>query len=197
MSKLERLLLVEHEVETCASCNLCLTPGKHVMCRGSADAKVAFIGEAPGFHEAEQGIPFVGRSGKLLDKMIEAMGINRDDVFVANICKHRPPNNRKPTRDEMDACLPFLEKQLDIVGPKAIVTLGATATEGFLGPGPGITKRRGKWGTYKDIAVMPTFHPAACLYNPSLKDDVRKDLQEVSRFMGISLHINSLPPFLM
>ena len=115
MSKLERSLSIEHDVETCAACDLCLTPGKHVMSRGSMDANIVFIGEAPGFHEAEQGIPFVGKSGKLLDKMIEAMGLNRDDVFIANICKHRPPDNRKPTYSEMDACLPFLEKQLDIV----------------------------------------------------------------------------------
>lgn len=181
MSKLEQSLLIEYDIETCAACDLCLTPGKHVMSRGSMDANLVFIGEAPGFHEAEQGIPFVGKSGKLLDKMIEAMGLNRDDVFIANICKHRPPNNRKPTCSEMDACLPFLEKQLDIVQPKAIVTLGATATEGILGPGPGITKRRGKWGTYKDIAVMPTFHPAYCLRNPKSKHEVWKDLQEVMK----------------
>lgn len=181
MSKLEESLLIEREVETCASCGLCLTPGNYVMSRGSMDAKIAFIGEAPGAEEAEQGIPFVGRSGKLLDKMIIAIGLNRDDVFIANICKHRPPNNRKPTSDEMMACLPFLEKQLDIVRPKAIITLGATATEGLLGPGPGITKRRGIWGTYKGIHVMPTYHPAYCLRNPSSKDYVWLDLQQVMK----------------
>ena len=177
--KLEILAEIDRDVETCALCSLCLTPGKHVMSRGSVDAKIACIGEAPGFHEAEQGLPFVGRSGKLLDQMIEAMGINKDDVFVANICKHRPPDNRKPTHEEMDACLPFLEKQLDTVSPEVIITFGGTAAEGILGPGPGITKRRGKWGKWRGIDVMPTYHPAYCLRNPKFKDDVLDDLKLV------------------
>ena len=179
LDRLQILNNIEVNVETCALCDLCLTPGKHVMHRGSPYAKIACIGEAPGFHEAEQGVPFVGRSGKLLDKMIEAMGLERDDVFIANICKHRPPNNRKPTRQEMDACIPFLEKQLDIVKPMAIITFGATATEGLLGDGPGITKRRGNWGKWRNIPVMPTFHPAYCLRNPLSKKDVWSDLKQV------------------
>ena len=183
MSNLEKLLSIEHDVETCAACDLCLTPGLHVMFRGDINASIVLVGEAPGVHEAEQGVPFVGRSGKLLDTMLQTVGLNLDDVFIANICKHRPPNNRKPTSSEMNACLPFLEKQLDIVQPIVIVTLGATATEGLLGTGLGITKRRGKWDTYKDIAVMPTFHPAACLYNPNLKNDMLMDLREVINFI--------------
>lgn len=167
----------------CNRCGLHKSRTNSVFSRGSYDSKLVFVAEGPGKNEDRLGEPFVGRSGKLLDNMIKAMGYDRDDVYICNVVKCRPPDNRKPTYVEMSACLPFLEKQLDIIQPKVIVTFGATATEALLGSGEGITKRRGKWEKYKDIAVRPTFHPAACLYNPNLKSDVWEDLQEVMKLM--------------
>ena len=179
--------VLTEEATDCTACELHKTPGKVVMHRGkTANVDIACIGEAPGATEAEQGIPFCGRSGKLLDKMIEAMGYKSDDVFVANVCKHRPPDNRKPTPEEMKACIHFLEKQLEFVKPKVIITFGATATEGLLGPGPGITKRRGKWGYWNAQLVLPTLHPSYCLRNPAAKNDVWEDLQLVMKYLKLN-----------
>jgi uracil-DNA glycosylase family 4 len=183
MTKLVQLEIIANEAATCTACDLHKSRNKSVFHRGSPDAQIAFVGEAPGADENETGIPFVGRAGKLLDAMIVAMGYNRDDVYVCNICKCRPPNNRKPLPTEMDACKPFLVRQLDIVSPRVIIALGATAVEGLLGPGEGITKRRGKWGTYNNIQVMPTFHPAYLLRNPAEKEKVRQDLKDVLRYL--------------
>lgn len=169
---------------SCSNCGLCAGRTNLVFSRGNYNSNLVVVGEGPGYYEDQSGEPFVGKSGRLLDNMIKAMGYKKGDVYICNIVKCRPPDNRKPTRSEMDACLPFLEKQLDIVKPDAIVTLGATATEGLLGAGPGITKRRGKWGNYKEIPVMPTYHPSYCLRKPEMKHDVWKDLQEVMRHLN-------------
>jgi len=184
MTKSELLDSVANGVSQCEGCDLCKSRINPVMHRGNPNAELVFCGEAPGYWEDVNGEPFVGRSGKLLDSMIEAMGYGCDDVYICNICKCRPPNNRKPTPQEMDTCKPFLIKQLDIVKPKAIVALGATAMEGLLGRGEGITKRRGKWDKYNDIPTMATFHPACCLRNPASKQDVWKDLREVLILLG-------------
>ncbi|HVI42757.1 MAG TPA: uracil-DNA glycosylase [Anaerovoracaceae bacterium] len=183
MNKLESLKVIADAAAACTSCELHKTRIKSVFSRGNPDSKIVFVGEAPGADENEQGLPFVGRAGKLLDAMIGAMGFNRDDIYVCNICKCRPPDNRKPLPDEMSACKPFLTQQLDIVQPKVIVALGATAVEGLLGPGLGITKRRGNWGIYNGIKVMPTFHPSYLLRNPSAKDIVKLDLQAVLSYL--------------
>jgi DNA polymerase len=175
---------VASDIRKCKECTLCETLGKYVPGEGNSVAELVLLGEGPGQVEAEQGRPFCGRSGKLLDNMIKAMGYTRDDVYICNTVKCRPPNNRRPTPEEMKKCESFLIKQLELINPKVIVTLGATATEGILGSGPGITKRRGKWGEYEGIKVMPTFHPAACLYNPNLKHDVWADLQLVMKELG-------------
>lgn len=167
------------QATACTSCDLHNGRDRLVFHKGSVDSGVVMLGEAPGQTEDATGVPFCGRSGKLLDNMIIAMGLKPEEVYVANIIKCHPPNNRKPTPQEMEACLPFLKEQLDIIKPMVIITLGATSTEGILGPGLGITKRRGQWGEYEGIPVMPTFHPAACLYNPKLKEDVWVDLQKV------------------
>jgi DNA polymerase len=180
-----RLSVIAGEVATCTACRLHEERTQTVFARGTGKAGLCFVGEGPGADEDAQGYPFVGKAGQLLDRMIAAMGFERDEVYVANVVKCRPPNNRKPNDDEMAACLPYLERQLEILQPEVIVALGATAVQGLLGTTEGITRLRGKWKLYKGrIAVMPTFHPAYLLRNPAAKRDVWTDLQAVLRQMG-------------
>ena len=146
---------------------------------------MCFVGEGPGADEDEQGLPFVGKAGQLLDRMIAAMGFERDEVYVCNIIKCRPPNNRKPQPDEIAACVGYVQRQIDLIAPEVIVALGATAVEGLFGSSVGITRMRGRLKLYKGrIAVMPTFHPAYLLRNPAAKREVWEDLQAVLRLMG-------------
>lgn len=198
-SDIKKTLLsyIEDRVGTCMACNIACksNPGLAVPGEGNVQASIMFVGEGPGAEEASSGRPFVGRAGKLLDNMIASIGMERERVFIANIVKHRPPNNRKPEPDEMQACLPFLYQQIYIIRPKIIVALGATAAEGLLGPGPGITKRRGKWKSVTlverepgcpmeiSIPVMPTFHPAALLRRKEWKKDAWYDLQKVKEVL--------------
>jgi DNA polymerase len=143
---------------------------------GSIDAQLMFVGEAPGADEDEQGEPFVGRAGQLLTKIIQATGLQRADVYIANILKCRPDTpgqsagNRKPTPDEMATCIPYLHEQIDLIRPKVIVALGATAVEGLLGKTIGITKLRGGWKTYRGTPLMPTYHPAYLLRNQAMSE---------------------------
>jgi DNA polymerase len=186
-------------VEDCYKCDLCGEHKNAVPGEGNVHAAIMFVGEGPGAEEDKTGRPFVGRAGKLLDNMIASMEMKREDVYIANIVKHRPPNNRKPEPEEIEACLPFLHQQIYIIRPKIIVTLGATAAEGLLGPGPGITKRRGKWASITlverepgcpmeiNIPVMPTFHPAALLRRKEWKKDAWYDLQEVKKVLDSGL----------
>lgn len=179
-TKLALLDEIKSEAAACCKCVLHQNRIKSVFSKGNPDSKLVFLGEGPGRNESEQGIPFVGRAGKLLDSMILAMNLHPlDDVYICNTVKCHPPNNRKPLPEEMDSCKPFLIRQLNAVSPKIIVTLGATATESLLGSGLGISKRRGKWEKWNDIDVMCTFHPAALLYRPELKTFVRDDLKLV------------------
>lgn len=174
------LEVIARDIERCESCGLCSTPGKSVPGEGNPDTYIAFVGEAPGATEAEMGRPFVGRAGKLLDNMIKSMGIERQDVWIGNICKHRPPNNRKPTREEMDACLPYLRMQLHVIQPRIIIAMGATAIEGLIGQYMSVTKNHGimlnlPW--YPGEVLM-TYHPSALLRNPKWKDEAWYDLQK-------------------
>ena len=143
---------------------------------GSIDAQLMFVGEAPGADEDEQGEPFVGKAGQLLTKIIQATGLSRADVYIANILKCRPDTpgqtagNRKPTSDEMATCIPYLHEQIDLIRPKVIVALGATAAEGLLGKTLGITKLRGTWKTYRGTPLMPTYHPAYLLRTQAMSD---------------------------
>jgi len=154
---------------------------------GNIDSPVMFVGEAPGADEDEQGEPFVGAAGQLLTKIIQATGLSRADVYIANILKCRPDTpgqsagNRKPTPEEMQTCIPFLHEQIDLIKPKVLVALGATAVEGLLGKTVGITKLRGHWQTYRGTPLMPTYHPAYLLRNQSLviKREVWEDLLQV------------------
>jgi len=167
-------------VSVCVACRLHEQRTQTVFARGNGSSGLCFVGEGPGVDEDAQGEPFVGKAGQLLDKMIAAMGIERDAVYVCNIVKCRPPNNRKPMPDEVQACAGFLAKQLELIAPQVIVALGATAVEGLLGSSGGITRIRGRWRTYNQrILVMPTFHPAYLLRNPKAKREVWEDLQQV------------------
>lgn len=180
-----RLALLAEEVRPCTKCVLGETRTQTVFARGNPFAEVCFVGEGPGADEDAQGEPFVGRAGQLLDKMIAAMGYHRDDVYICNVVKCRPPNNRKPEPSEMEACSPYLRDQLALVKPKVIVALGATAVTGLTGSTEGITRMRGKWKLYKGtIPIMPTFHPAYLLRDPSKKRDAWHDLQEVMKHLG-------------
>ena len=154
---------------------------------GNIDAQLMFVGEAPGADEDEQGEPFVGKAGQLLTKIIETMGLQRSDVYIGNILKCRPDTpgqsagNRKPRPDEMATCIPYLHEQIDLIRPKALVALGATAVEGLLGKTIGITKLRGTWKTYRNILLMPTYHPAYLLRNQAMseKRKVWEDMLQV------------------
>jgi DNA polymerase len=183
-----RLDVLANEISTCTRCRLHEERTKTVFARGTGVSGLCFVGEGPGADEDAAGFPFVGKAGQLLDRMIDAMGFGRDDVYVCNIVKCRPPKNRKPEPDEMATCRPYLAEQIELLNPNVIVALGATAVEGLLGIGGGITRLRGKWRLYQGrIAVMPTFHPAYLLRTPEAKRDVWQDLQEVLRHMGRSV----------
>ena len=146
---------------------------------GNINAELMFIGEAPGADEDEQGEPFVGKAGQLLTRIVQTMGLSRETVYIANILKCRPDTpgqsagNRKPTPEEMQTCIPFLHEQIDLIRPKVIVALGATAVEGLLGKTIGITRLRGQWRTYRGIPLMPTYHPAYLLRNQALSEKRR------------------------
>jgi len=180
-----RLAVLAEQVNTCTRCRLHETRNNTVFSRGSSEAELVFVGEGPGADEDRQGLPFVGAAGQLLDKMVAAMGYNRDDVYVCNVVKCRPPNNRKPQPDEMEACMPYLKEQLAIVDPKAIVGLGGTGVQGLIGARTGITRMRGSWKLYRGRwPLMPTFHPAYLLRQPEKKRDVWNDLKQVMRKLG-------------
>jgi len=179
-----RLVQLAEEVKACTKCPLHSGRTQTVFARGNPAAELCFIGEGPGADEDIQGFPFVGKAGQLLDRMIAAMGFERDDVYVCNIVKCRPPGNRKPEPDEMATCVPYLREQLELVAPKVIVALGATAVEGLIGMSGGITRIRGQWKLYRTIPVMPTFHPAYLLRNPASKREVWADLQAVLKQLG-------------
>ena len=162
---------------------------------GSIDARLMFVGEAPGADEDEQGEPFVGKAGQLLTKIIQATGLSRADVYIANILKCRPDTpgqtagNRKPTSDEMATCIPYLHEQIDLIRPRVIVALGATAVDGLLGKTLGITKLRGTWKTYRGIPLMPTYHPAYLLRNQAMseKRKVWEDMLQVMEKLQMSI----------
>jgi DNA polymerase len=183
-----RLDVLAELARACTRCGLCKQRKQAVFSRGSGSSRVCFVGEGPGADEDAQGLPFVGKAGQLLDRMIEAMGFDRDEVYVCNVVKCRPPDNRKPEPDEMAACQPYLSEQLELIAPSVIVALGATAVQGLLGTSEGITRMRGNWKSYLgQIDVMPTFHPAYLLRNPAAKREVWEDLQAVLRRIGRSV----------
>lgn len=175
----EGLRLVREELGDCQRCKLAPLRTNLVYGVGSPEAALVFVGEAPGENEDLQGEPFVGKAGELLTKMIAAMGFRRDEVYICNVIKCRPPGNRNPEPDEIAACEPFLIRQLGVIGPQVIVTLGKFAAQALLRSEAPISKLRGRFHRYQGVPLMPTFHPAYLLRNPSAKREVWDDLKQV------------------
>ena len=176
-SRKVRLAQVDQEVRGCQLCDLHKARTHTVFGRGDPESPLVFIGEGPGQEEDRTGQPFVGPAGRLLDRMVAAMGFGRDDVYICNVVKCRPPNNRTPLPSEAGACAPYLAAQLEIIEPKVIVALGRCAAENLgLAPAGGW---RGRWGRFRGIDVMPTYHPAFLLRSPEFKRPVWEDLQRV------------------
>jgi uracil-DNA glycosylase family 4 len=179
------LAAIEARAKVCVKCaelSHCRT--NVVFGVGNPKAEIMFVGEGPGHEEDVQGLPFVGRSGELLTKIIAAMGFAREEVYIANVVKCRPPENRTPLPDEIANCLPYLLSQIELIQPKVLVALGATAVRALLDVQLGITKMRGHWYTFRGIPIMPTFHPAYLLRNPPAKKEVWEDMKAVLEKLG-------------
>lgn len=172
---------LEEVVKQCRKCRLCETRKNVVFGVGNREADIMFIGEGPGADEDAQGEPFVGKAGKLMNMAFDMLGIKREEVYIANIVKCRPPNNRNPQDDEAENCLDYLRNQVILVKPKIIVLLGSVALKNILGKEYGITASRGKWLERKGILYMPTWHPAALLRDENKKIDFIKDLKQVTK----------------
>ena len=176
----KELLRLSHQVKSCTKCELFRKRTNTVFGMGNPFAEIMLIGEGPGRDEDLQGLPFVGKSGQLLDKILEACGFNRDEhVYIGNIVKCRPPNNRDPEPAEREACLAYLHEQIRLINPKIIVLLGATALKGLIDPEARITRVRGSWMEWENRLVMPTFHPSALLRNADQKKDAWEDFKMV------------------
>ncbi len=170
-----------NECNNCSNCDLASTRTNVVIGRGNVNAKVMFIGEGPGEQEDVHGLPFVGPAGKLLDILFEAIGLEEDDYYIANIVKCRPPSNRVPTDSEAEQCLPLLRNQFALIRPQIIVCLGNTAARHIIGKEQKITQIRGQWIERKGVYMMPTFHPAALLRDQSKKELLFKDIKAVKQ----------------
>lgn len=177
----DSLEIIRKEVEGCTRCRLHKTRTRAVPGEGRGDARLVFIGEGPGRDEDIQGRPFVGKAGQLLTRIIEAINLKREDVYITNIVKCRPPENRNPREDEIKACESYLQRQLDIIKPKIICALGTFAAQALLGSEIPISRLRGKFHTYRNIKLMPTYHPAYLLRNPSEKRAVWEDMQMIQK----------------
>ncbi len=179
----ERLVELYREVGECTRCPLHEGRTRAVFGAGNADADLMFIGEAPGAEEDRQGVPFVGRAGQLLNQLLEGIGMSREDAFIANILKSRPPGNRDPQPEEIDACWPYLERQIDLIEPRVIATLGNFATKRITGSQTGITRVRGTPQVHelggRTVFVFPLLHPAAALRTPSLVETLREDFAKL------------------
>jgi len=186
-ARLKALAVVHDQVKACTACRLAATRHNTVFARGDPFARLCFIGEGPGEQEDKQGLPFVGPAGQLLDRIIAAMGLRPDQVYIANIVKCRPPNNRVPEGDEMRACTPFLVRQLDLVRPEVIVALGRTAVGFLLDTKEPMSRLRGRWHSYEGIPVLPTWHPAYLLRTPEAKADTWADMKVVMARLGLTL----------
>ncbi|MBC7357571.1 MAG: uracil-DNA glycosylase [Desulfacinum sp.] len=181
--KAERLLAVRNELGDCRRCRLHETRTHLVFGEGDPAARLVFVGEGPGADEDRQGRPFVGRAGRLLDKMIQSIGLERGQVYICNVVKCRPPGNRTPAPEEIEPCSPFLTKQLEVIQPKVICTLGACATQTLLQTRKFISELRSGVRLWRGIPVVPTYHPAYLLRNPAKKADVWKDLLRVLQIL--------------
>jgi uracil-DNA glycosylase family 4 len=183
----DTLLKIREDIGDCTRCKLHKGRNKIVFGDGNSQAQLVFVGEGPGADEDIQGLPFVGRAGKLLTQMIEAMGLQRKDVYICNVVKCRPPENRAPEPDEVATCSPYLLRQIDVIRPKVIVCLGAVAAKTLLETTKGISQFRGQWLPWRGHKLMATYHPAYLLRNPNAKGEVWKDLQKVMVELGLQL----------
>jgi uracil-DNA glycosylase len=183
----DTLLKVREDLGECTRCKLHSTRHTIVFGDGNPKAELVFVGEGPGADEDTQGLPFVGRAGKLLTQMIEAMGLQRKDVYICNVVKCRPPANRQPEEDEVSTCSPFLFRQIDVIAPKVIVCLGAVAAKTLLQTNRGISQFRGEWLEFRGRKLLATYHPAYLLRNPPAKSEVWKDLQKVMAVLGLEV----------
>lgn len=186
-SRLETIMDIRRRLGECRRCGLAKTRKNIVFGEGNEQARLVFVGEGPGYEENQQGRPFVGAAGKLLDKIIGAMGLLRTDVYIANIIKCRPPDNRNPEPEEIESCLPFLVQQLRAIQPEYICALGTFAAQTLLQTSRTISSLRGKFHPWQaDIRLMPTFHPAYLLRNPAKKKDTWEDIKKLMAAMGLS-----------
>lgn len=176
---------IREDLGECTRCRLHERRHKIVFGTGNPAAKLVFVGEGPGADEDAQGLPFVGRAGKLLNQMIEAMGLKREDVYICNVVKCRPPENRAPEKDEVATCSPYLMRQIDAIRPQVIVCLGSVAAQTMLSTNQGISRFRGQWLEFRGTRLLATYHPAYLLRNPAAKPEVWKDLQKVMAVLGL------------
>jgi|HubBroStandDraft_6_1064221.scaffolds.fasta_scaffold73337_2 uracil-DNA glycosylase len=176
---------IREDIGDCTRCKLHKGRTKIVFGTGNPNADLMFVGEGPGRDEDLSGEPFVGRAGKLLTDMIKAMGLQREDVYIANVVKCRPPENRLPEKDEIATCSPYLMRQIDTIKPKVICTLGSCSAQTLLQSAQSISKLRGEWFDFRGTKLMPTYHPAYLLRNPAAKPEVWKDLQKVMAVLGL------------
>ncbi len=186
MSNADKLEYLRNYMGNCQRCPLHEGRTNLVFGEGNPEARLLFVGEAPGYHEDQQGRPFVGKAGTLLDQMIRAMGLEREDTYICNVLKSRPPDNRDPRPDEVRECFPFLKKQLQIIEPEVIVTLGRPASQTLLDSSKPLGALRGNWHTWGNSDVMPTYHPAYLLRNENQKKKTWSDLQQVMERLGLS-----------
>lgn len=181
---------LRNELGDCRRCKLHLGRKHLVFGEGNPQTELVFVGEGPGHEEDLSGRPFVGAAGELLTKIIGAMGLTREMVYICNVVKCRPPRNRDPEKDEVEACLPFLRRQLAILRPKAICVLGRVAGQSLLGPGFRISASRGRWYDFEGVPLLPTFHPAYLLRNVSAKRLVWEDVQKIMGHLGLEVRKN-------
>lgn len=181
----DTLSLIRETIGDCTRCKLHKGRTNIVFGTGNMKADLVFVGEGPGHDEDLKGEPFVGRAGKLLTQMIEAMSLRREDVYICNVVKCRPPENRLPERDEIATCSPFLYRQIDVIRPKVICCLGACSAQTLLQTTQGISKFRGQWFDFRGSKLIATYHPAYLLRNPPAKSEVWKDLQKVMGVLGL------------
>lgn len=180
------LKLIREDIGECTRCRLHKGRTNLVFGVGNVNADLMFVGEGPGADEDAKGEPFVGRAGQLLNNMISAMGIKREDVYIANVVKCRPPQNRTPERDECDTCSPFLMRQIDVIKPKAIVALGAVAAKNLLAVNDSMANLRGRWYDFRNTKLLVTYHPAYLLRDPRQKKETWKDLQMAMKYLGLN-----------